>query len=475
MIAKPDIVWIYCDELRTDALGCYGHPRLKLHTPNLDRLAAGGVRFTNNFCNSPVCVSSRCCLLTGRYPEETGVYNNEGAWKNFRLPSLPRTFPAVMGAAGYGTANFGKIHVARGMYPGETPGYEIFRHHDGRGGDMGFWQHLGEEAVGLIRSPSGRGMNGGIFPEDVPYPPDAVTENALQWIDRAESPFLARISLLQPHTPVLPPARYVRLFEGQYPGLPSFPFEGLSAFERRVAEVHGLDKMPPEKLRAARLHYYALVSWVDDQVGRVMSYLAENNRLERTLVVFGADHGTPVGDTGAFEKHTFAPCVHRVPLLFSWPWTLKAGQVRDDLCDSLDIGKTLCGLAGISLPDEFKGRNLFADPPPDRIFSTIGFGQPESRMGPNGGRGEWYGGLGWPRRSCVRTSRYRLDKNMLIDHRLPTSEEEDLFLADVRQDPFERTNLAAIREYTSIAQELSHALDRHAEGAVEIPEEYLVR
>ena len=87
MPEKPDIIWIYCDELRTDALACYGHPRLQLRTPNLDRLASSGVRFTNNFCNAPVCVASRYCTLTGLYPEDTGVYNNEGAWSNFRCPA----------------------------------------------------------------------------------------------------------------------------------------------------------------------------------------------------------------------------------------------------------------------------------------------------------------------------------------------------------------------------------------------------
>ena len=147
-----DILWIYCDELRADALACYGHPLLKPHTPNLDRLAASGVRFTNNFCNSPVCVSSRVCILTGLYPEDTGVYNNEGAWKAFRLPRTFETFPRVFAMHGYKTANFGKIHVARGMYPGETPENDIFQHHNPEGGGMAIWQHLGEERVRMILS-----------------------------------------------------------------------------------------------------------------------------------------------------------------------------------------------------------------------------------------------------------------------------------------------------------------------------------
>ena len=133
------------------------------------------------------------------------------------------------------------------MYPGETPGEtDIFQHHDGTGGGMNIWQHLGEEAVQMIRSPNG-GMNGGIYPDGVRYPPDAVTENALHWIDSTSAPFLVRLSLLQPHTPVLPPAKYVKLLDGQDPGLPSFDLgsdDGIAALNALLADL--LKQRPSE-------------------------------------------------------------------------------------------------------------------------------------------------------------------------------------------------------------------------------------
>lgn len=472
---RPNVVWIYCDELRTDALGCYGHPSLKLHTPNLDRLAQQGVRFTNHFCASPVCVSSRVCALSALYPEDTGVYNNEAAWPRFRLPKPVETFPPVFAQKGYRTATFGKLHVARGMYPGQTPGHDIFQHHDGTGGDMNFWRRLGETRVRMIRSPNG-GMHGGVFPDDVPYPPEQVVSHALKWMEQAaDQPYLVRISLLQPHTPVLPPARFVRLYEDQDPGLPGPIPSTLSVFERRVAQVHGLDRMDPGQLRTARLHYYALVAWVDSQVGRVLEAIERAGRRDSTIVVFGADHGNPLGDTGAFEKHTFTPTVHRVPLLFSWPGTMAAGIVRNDLSDSLDFARSLCGLAGLAVPPALKGRNLFADPAPEAIYSTIGYGEIDSRMGPNGGRGDWSGGRGWPRRSCVRTARYRLDKNMRIDGHPADPGDEDIFLADVAADPREMTNLAGRPDHADVVKRLSAMLSEHAKGAVEVPHEYLLR
>jgi len=474
MRPKPDIVWIYCDELRADALGCYGHPTMRLQTPNIDRLAACGVRFANNFCNSPVCVPSRMCTLSGLHPEDTGVYNNEGSWRNFRLPSRPRTFPEAFADFGYQTANFGKIHLPPEMCHGEVPGAPVFGHHDGEGGGMNFWSHLGEDGVDMIRSPLG-GMNGGVYPPGEPYPPDRVVVNALDWMRSVDDHFLVRVSLLQPHTPVLPPESFMRLYGNQDPGLPGALPGTMSDFEKRVADIHGLNRMPGERLRAARLSYYAQVGWIDTQVGLVLSELERTGRLEETVILFGSDHGNPLGDSGAFGKHTFTPTVHRVPLVLSWPGRLPEGKVRGDICESLDIGRTMMGLAGIPVPDGLGGRNLFSDPEPEAIYSTIGFGQPGSKLAPNGDIGKWTKNRGWPRRSCVRTENFRLDMNVLLDSERPSPGDGDVFLADVRRDPQEFTNMATEPDYADVVGELVEKLEKHADNSVEISRDCLVR
>lgn len=472
---RANIIWIYCDELRTDALGCYGHPQLKLHTPAIDGLAAEGVRFSNHFCNSPVCVASRTCALTAMHPEHTGVYNNEGAWPSFQLPRRLETFPRVLAKNGYQTANFGKIHLPRQLGPeSEDPNSRVFQHHDGEGGQMAIWNHLPQDEIRLIRTPGGS-INGGVFPEGYSYPPEAVVTNALRWMERTDAPFFARISFLQPHTPVLPPARFLSLYEDQKLDLPSPLPDTVSDYERRVAQVHGLEQMAPDDLHAARIHYYALVSWIDEQVNRILTFLRRRGTLERTLIIFNADHGNPLGETGAFGKQTFTPSVHRVPLIFRNPESVDSGQVRDDLSESLDLARTIFGFANIAPPSSFQGRDLFRDPAPEAIYSTIGFGNSDSRMGPNGGRGTWFNGRGWPRRSCIRTHNFRLDKNIRVDGHAPAAEDEDVFLCDLRKDPSEMRNVAREHAYQETLHRLNRKLGEHTKNPVEVPPSALVR
>jgi len=192
--------------------------------------------------------------------------------------------------------------------------------------------------------------------------------------------------------------------------------------------------------------------------------------------VFQADHGAYLGENGVvYSKHTFAPFVHRVPLIISGPSMLPQAKVCDEVCDSLDVTRTMLALGNLTVPDQFHGRNLFSDPEPEAIYSTIGFGYPSSCRAPNGGIGRWTGDRGWPRRSCIRTNRYRLDKNMLIDGRKPDPEDQDVFLADVTADPLEFVNLAGDPQYADVLRDLSDRLDRHADGSVEVPPECVVK
>jgi choline-sulfatase len=133
------------------------------------------------------------------------------------------------------------------------------------------------------------------------------------------------------------------------------------------------------------------------------------------------------------------------------------------------MARTLGALCDIAPHEQFGGRDLFGEPAPERVYSTIGYGLPESSSFANLGRGRWPDGSGWPRRACVRTDRFRLDMNVRRNGAAVPPDEEDLFLADVRQDPAELRNEAANPDYAAVVRELRDDLLARARDAVEPP------
>lgn len=462
MSTPPNILMVYCDELRADALSCYQNGTLRPRTPNVERLAARGTVFENCFCSSPICVASRMSMLTSTPCETHGCYANEGVWPGFTpLPDLI-TWPEEFATAGYVTASFGKYHVPDRLLKWD--------HVDVTGGRMNaFSDWLPADHPSVIRI---AGLNGGRLPAEAPYPPEQLTANGLAWMEAQSQPWLCRFSYLQPHTPVFPPAWAVKLYEDD-PGIDGMLGEtgDVSAYERRFAEVIGADRFSPEEIRLTKVYYFALVSWVDRQVGMVLDRLERRGELENTIVLLEADHGAALGEGGRYAKHVFAPEVHRTPRLIACPDRLPSGQRRADIGDSLDVGPTLLGLAGIPVGDrsagQFRGRDLFADPEPEAVFATIGQGQTDSLAFPNGQWGDWPDGSGWPRRSCLRTRQFRLDRNERIDGCTPEVSQRDIFLCDWRADPTEQHNLAGDPQYGEVLAKLTALLDDHAAGARE--------
>lgn len=455
---RPNVLIIYCDELRTDALSCYGNREIPVHTPHIDSVARSGAQFMHCYCNSPICVPSRVSFLTGLYPEDTGVYCNEAAWKDFKLPRPLKTFPEVFAGNGYTTANFGKTHTPREM--------DVWQHNDERGGGM---RELAEGVPGAPMDKLGWPQAVGAYPADKPYPPQRVTDNALEWLEQADGPWLVRMSYLQPHTPVYPPAEFADMFmDCDFKDTPPEKMR-LSYFERRWMELHRERDYGLETLRRMRMHYYALVAWLDSQVGRIIEWLWERRQLSETIIVFTSDHGVSAGDRGCTGKHIFAPYVHRVPLMISAPQKIKGLQVRRDLCESVDIARTLFSLADIKpgRKDKFKGRDLFNSSRPEGVFSTIGYGHHGALAAPNVKFGDYPDGGGWPRRVCVRNDLYRLDKNVRRDGERVPPEEEDIFLSDYTSDIREIKNIAHKPEMRQVVEMLSDMIDEHIADSVE--------
>lgn len=463
----PNIIYFFCDELRTDALGCYGNPYTELNTPNIDWIAKNGIQFNNCFCNSPVCVPSRMSIMTGLYPEDTGVYHNEAAWGNFKLHKEFITFPEVLADQGYQTVNFGKTHLPMEMKP--------FQYEKRQGGNGKWGKELEKDEVQYIAT---AGLNlpiGGIFPEDKEYPPEKVTENAIEWLREAKEPYFTRISYLQPHTPVIPKKPYDTIYDGK-----PFPrkfkiFPDISYFEKRFSEVVDASNLSEEEIYLTQIHYYGLVSWIDDQVGMILEQLKENNQLDNTIIIFGADHGAYLGENGCYGKQIFAPESHRVPLIIYYPSKIKKGTVVDSICENLDLPRTLFSLLQINTPDQFKGRDLFGTENSEAVFSTIGYGHQSSKTFPNRSYGEYTKGSSWPRRACIRTQQYRLDKNIRINGKPISKEDEDIFFVDVTKDPEERTNMVNRKEYEGVVEDLISKLNLHIKDCIEPEESRCIR
>lgn len=465
-MSRPNVLWIFFDELRTDALQCYPNPRIAIDTPAVAGLAERGVVFEECYANSPVCVPSRTAMLTGLHPERTGVYHNEAYVPGYPLHERPITVPEVLAGAGYRTAAFGKEHVPQVIQPWQV--------HNPQGAGMRApLQGFSEDELGLLRT-AGQGMPvGGTYPQGRRYPATQVTENAISWLESAPEPFLLFASYLQPHTPVVAPYGYSTRYAPSAFGAPRNRPQGLSAFERRFAELGGGLQMPVEDVDRANACYYGLVNWLDTQVAELLAALRRLRLEDRTVVVLASDHGAYAGEEGAFAKHTFAPQVQRVPLIVSDPGR-GTSERRSDLAQLIDLPRTLCGLVDVEPVETFEGRDLFAEPEPAMVFSTIGYGAARSRAFPNRGSGTYWNGRGWPRRSCVRTKRHRLDLTVRIDGRPPVgADEEDVFLCDREADPAEIENRAGDPALAGVLSDLRGRLDTHLEGAVETPDELI--
>ncbi len=454
---KPNIVYFFCDELRCDALSCYHDAREGIKTFNIDEMAAMGTVFENCYSNSPVCVPSRYSIMTGLYPEATGVYHNEAAKRQDPQMAAYITIPQVLKEYGYRTANFGKQHLPQGVEP--------FEHHEAEGGHISHSWVKDCKAVVVtkgIASPIG-----GEFPENVKFPAETVTENAMAWIKEQTEPFMVRISWLQPHTPVLTPSPYSRVYEEL--SLPELGKEDahLSQFEKKYIE-NVQDGLTEEEAHWAKVCYYGMVRWVDDQVGRILDVLKKKGILNNTILVFGADHGVMLGENHRYAKQNFSCWSQRVPLILAYDGFVEKGVRRWDLCENLDLGKTLFSLIGISAPDQFCGRALFSEKSPEFVYGSIGYGEPESYTFPNKKHGRYLKDRGWPRRACIRSVDYRLDMNIQIDGESVIGVEEDIFLADLKKDPWEQYNLADDETYWEIREVLRGRLLAHIEEQIPV-------
>ena len=335
---KPNVLFILCDDLRPDALGCYGSKHVK--TPHIDRLASEGVRFANTFCTTSLCSPSRASILSGLYAHTHGVTNNFTEYPN----SMP-SFPSVLHDAGYATAYFGKYHMGENNDE-PRPGFDRFVTHKGQGSYFDTEWNLNGKERKVIKG----------------YYTTVVTDLAMDWLKQqsAEKPWCAFIGHKAPHSFYTPEEKYAHAFDEvrvPYPAT-AFQLDDKPAWiKQRLYTWHGIygplfewrKKFPDDRPEAVKdfesmVHgYWGTVLSVDDSVARVRAWLEETKQLDNTIIVFMGDNGLLEGEHGMVDKRTAHEPSLRIPLVVRYPG-LGAGKVVPQQALTVDMAPSLLEL-----------------------------------------------------------------------------------------------------------------------------------
>ena len=337
-------VIILSDEHNRDIAGCYGDRVAR--TPHLDRLARGGVRFSNAYTNSPVCVPARASFATGRYPHQIGAWDSTTPYDG-----SVKGWAGRLRDAGHETVSIGKLHFRRTE---DDNGFsrEIIPMHVHNA--VGWLSSLLRNPPAPIAAAKELATELGAGESAYTRYDRDVTRLACEWIagaaDRThEKPWVLYVGLVAPHFPLVAPEAYFRLHDDadippprQYatPDRPRHPV--LDALRAASDYDAGFDA---EKVRIARQAYYGLCSFMDDNVGRIVRALRETGQEETTRIIYSSDHGDNVGHRGLWGKSVMYEDSVAVPLIAKGP-DLPAGEVVDTPVSLIDLHPTITAFAG---------------------------------------------------------------------------------------------------------------------------------
>lgn len=376
---RPNILFICTDQQRYDSLGCYGNEYVK--SSAIDGLAAGGVLFEQCYVQNPICSPSRASLMTGRYPHAHGLWAN-GA----RLPTREQMFTRALADAGYECGLVGKLHLAPCFgdrtEERQDDGFRYFHWaHDPsqRSPDNSYHRWLRENhrdlyAAALAEPVDAGDLHGATLFDDMPTEAHYsrwVSEQSIEFLQTARDPrkpFFLWANFFDPHHPFVVPTEYLDMYDpDQLPQPVTRPDEldDKPAVQRDMSRqsymghARGFSEHSDEEIRRIMAAYYAMVTLVDDEVGRILGALDSLGLREETLVVFSSDHGEMLGDHNILLK---GPALYegavRVPLILRWPGHLPAGERCSEIVQWLDLCPTFLGAAGLPPLPRNQGQDL---------------------------------------------------------------------------------------------------------------------
>ena len=442
---RPNILFLAIDDLRPD-LGIYGNSIVK--TPNIDRLASQGMYFTHHYVQVPTCGASRSALLTGLRPRN-GVQINNNVFEKQTVgrPELARPESLVhqLKRKGYYTVGIGKIsHAVDGRVYGydEAPGDIMELPHSWNEFlfNPGKWKDGWDAFFGYASGESRQTMNGNVPPyekgnvDDAGYPDGLTAALAIEQLkkcSKTDQPFFLGVGFFKPHLPFTAPDAYWKLYNredmplaaSRTPpnGISMASLQNSSEFNSyKSGDEHPTLETPISDAYSKKLvhAYYAAISYVDAQVGKVLDELKKNGLDKNTIVVLWGDHGWHLGDHGVWGKHTLFEYSLKSPLIIKLPGKQNAKGAIGNMIETIDLFPTLLNWCNVPLPYAMDGRS-FAD----RINNR-----------PN--KEEEVAYSYFNRGITMRTDRYRLTRYF-------RKEEPTIELYDHFSDPSEQRNIAA--------------------------------
>ncbi|MEZ5387666.1 MAG: sulfatase [Prosthecobacter sp.] len=439
--AKPNVLFILCDDIRPDAVGAYGSKHVK--TPNIDRLANEGVLFKNTFCTTSLCSPSRGSILSGLYAHAHGVTDNFTEY-----PATLRSFPSVLHDAGYATAYFGKYHMGE-ENDDPRPGYDVFVTHKGQGKYFDTeWNLNGKERK--------------VIPG---YYTTIVTDLAMDWLKQQspDKPWCACIGHKAPHSFYTPEPKYEHAFDDvrvPYPATAFMLDDKPAWIKQRLYTWHGIygplfdwrKKFPDDSPEAVKdfenmVHgYWGTILSVDDSVARVRKWLEETNQLDNTIIVFMGDNGLLEGEHGMVDKRTAHEGSLRIPLIMRAPQLTKEAKVVEKQILTVDLAPSLLELCGAPALENIHGKSFV------RLVQS---GDPDWRSG-------WFYHYNYekqfPYTPNVRAIRTDDWKFIHYPHGDGSPDKHMAELYDLKNDPGETKNLISKPELASKIAELKAEL-----------------
>ncbi len=358
---KPNVLLLMSDDLNT-ALSGFGHPQCQ--TPNLDELAARGVRFENMHCQYPVCGASRASMMTGLYPYTNGMLGNRGNLRE-NLPDVV-TLSQLFRQNGYHVGRVSKIYHM-GIPPEILAG--TAEHDDPLSWDETVNIQAPEQnAPGVRTEWSPRDTSSQTFTGveastgDLEHADGMAAEAAIAFLERnRDRPFFLGCGFVRPHVPLVAPAKYFDLYDRDAMIAPVVPEDDLDDVPKVIREYKANSRygVTPELHKGLLEAYYASISYMDAQVGRVLDALDRLGLREKTIVLFTSDHGYLLGEHHKFQKQHLFEESTRVPFILSAPGMRDtAGQATRHLTELVDVYPTIAELAGLTPPENLQGRSL---------------------------------------------------------------------------------------------------------------------